>query len=278
MRESELKRFVISKETYSQERVHATQEAVLELQEKHPEILGLGLFGSLTKGKSREDSDIDGYLFVNASLVENEAPNKGPVVEYKRELKRGTATEEALGIKRLSVYPHFKKTIDEYYEKMIRDAIKEKLNSLSDEQTEHLRVFPMSEQIINVLLEEFATNQNQRTAFIEELASYKDEINTLDDIKRVASKTKNKLPELIPNVSLFFNAMFFLRIGNGVKPYRKMLLDKLSGMGSLGENIWEGIMSAQEEFERAKESGKSEGSQEVKRYPKTLKEGMAVYG
>jgi hypothetical protein len=87
----------------------------------------------------------------------------------------------------------------------------------------------------------------------------------------------NKPPEVNPNVSLLFNAMFFLQIGNGIRKYRKILLDKLSTMGPLGEKVWEGIITAQKEFERG--GGKNDENEEgKKRYPETLKEAIVVYG
>jgi predicted nucleotidyltransferase len=63
------KRFKLSPEEFAVERARGIHEAVHELQRSHPEILGMTLFGSLTKGLSRPDSDVDGFIYVDLQRV-----------------------------------------------------------------------------------------------------------------------------------------------------------------------------------------------------------------
>ena len=83
---TEQKRFTLSQEEFAQERIAGIKSAVEELKIEHPEIVSLMLFGSLSKGQSREQSDIDGILFVDAEKVEEMEKIAGehlPVIDYQ---------------------------------------------------------------------------------------------------------------------------------------------------------------------------------------------------
>lgn len=67
---SQTKRFEISKDPYSRERLRATVDTIKELRVRYPFVVGATLFGSLSKGKSldtqsAEKSDIDVVIFVD---------------------------------------------------------------------------------------------------------------------------------------------------------------------------------------------------------------------
>mgnify|MGYP003393243005 CR=1 FL=1 len=63
------KRFVLSPEEFSKERLAAVKGVMGEIQSKYPEVLSLCMFGSMVKGTAHKESDIDGYLFIDTSLI-----------------------------------------------------------------------------------------------------------------------------------------------------------------------------------------------------------------
>ena len=66
----------------------------------NPEVVGLTLFGSHTKGLAREDSDVDGYLFVNSDKAdENLAREKQARVYPLEEDKAWEAAQQNIGLK-----------------------------------------------------------------------------------------------------------------------------------------------------------------------------------
>ena len=75
-------RFSISEKPFVKERFKVIREALKEIKKKYPEVLSFCIFGSMvrldrdpalwkTKGKEgpREDSDIDGYLFIDSEKI-----------------------------------------------------------------------------------------------------------------------------------------------------------------------------------------------------------------
>lgn len=63
----EKRRFVISPE--SVEMLKKTREAFSRLKQNYLFLSGLGFFGSRTKGREREDSDIDVVIFYDSSRI-----------------------------------------------------------------------------------------------------------------------------------------------------------------------------------------------------------------
>jgi len=58
------KRFLLSREQFSKDRIEALREEIDAMKSKYPEVLSLCLFGSMVKGTAHEESDIDGYLLL----------------------------------------------------------------------------------------------------------------------------------------------------------------------------------------------------------------------
>ncbi|MBI2035585.1 MAG: hypothetical protein HYT12_02790 [Candidatus Liptonbacteria bacterium] len=67
----EIKRFLLSSNPEIKERLRALQEIFYRAQEKHPEIISLNIFGSLTKGYAARESDIDAYLVIDIDKIIN---------------------------------------------------------------------------------------------------------------------------------------------------------------------------------------------------------------
>lgn len=77
----EKKRFHLATEQFSKERLDALKQGFEEFQTQHPEVISFSLFGSMSKGYAKPDSDIDGWLFVSS-----EAENAEKLGEKFREV------------------------------------------------------------------------------------------------------------------------------------------------------------------------------------------------
>ncbi len=60
------KRFLLSSSPEAKERLASLRRHVNDLMEIYPELVGVGVFGSLLKGYASADSDIDAYVFTDA--------------------------------------------------------------------------------------------------------------------------------------------------------------------------------------------------------------------
>lgn len=207
--ESELgKRFMVTKETFALGRLRTAQEVVREMRNNNPEIQSLMVFGSTTKGKAREESDIDGWLFVDPGMVPD---------GRKKELKL-----DEWG---------FSSELAKFYSQKLRSEMRKRLN-LTEDQVEHLRTLPISESIIDKAV-------LQVDEGLQKYEVYKSRLQTWQ------IKNSGPRPEEVdqPDVPLNIYAMFHLAIGNGIRKYRNYLITKLEEMGPRGELIWKEIIA-----------------------------------
>src|SRR4051812_12371483 len=77
------KRFELSREQFAMDRVKAIQGTIDAVKKDCPEILSFALFGSLVKGTTRPESDIDMYIYVDANVVQEKHPNEPVLVNMK---------------------------------------------------------------------------------------------------------------------------------------------------------------------------------------------------
>lgn len=87
----EKKRFHLSLDETWKKRLHVVKEAVQELQEQHPEIIGLSFYGSTTKGYATAESDLDALIFLDGEKVgqdERVALERTGAIDLSEELKR----------------------------------------------------------------------------------------------------------------------------------------------------------------------------------------------
>ncbi len=253
------KRFVLSKETFAQERMQAVREAVDEIKEKHDEVLSFCMFGSMTKGTAHVGSDIDGYLFIDSERIAQ---------------KDGVPEDQVLrAIEGQS--PNMTYLTEEVAKKYIlefRDSIKNK-SDLKDKDVGHVRTRPISEKVIDKEISSFLT-------YFKDLDVYK-EASTLwfknyptrgtSSVDELIAREKAK-PHFPEKVSSSLSLMFHLDIGGGIKKYRKLFIKKLQELGPEGERIWTDTITSTEMMENNLSTDKT------KRYPRTLAEAVEVYG
>jgi predicted nucleotidyltransferase len=249
------KRFVLSTEEFSRERLNAVKNEVVEMQQKYPEVLSLCMYGSMVKGTAHEGSDIDGYLFIDSELASERA---------------GLSEEEILEKYSYDNQMYLTKDVAEKYSTEFREGLKQKVN-LKDEDVEHIRSRPISKKVIDdeietllryyrelekheVDMEKWFDSEPQRGSNIDDLLAYQ--------------KSKPKRPEY---VAPSLGPMFHLDVGNGIKKYRKLFIEKLNQLGIEGEKIWEDTIRGTEMLEN------NLSLDEDKHYPRSLKDATKIY-
>lgn len=248
------KRFVIPKESIGYERLNKTQEVIEQVKKNYPEILSLCVFGSSTKGRSVEKSDIDGYLFVDAQVVAEKigaSENEVLVTEVNKTVYSETS----------SVY--FVDDIGDRYNHLVRTGVKEKLG-LSDEQVKHLRTRPISREIIDERVEDWKN-------WDADMQEYRKQSE--DHCKKWEAGDYSSMGPDVPEFmdTRYLPYMFHLAIGKGIQEYREYLIAKLTKLGDSGERIWVEVIKGTEEMENHLRAGT-----EIY-YPKTLTEATQQY-
>jgi predicted nucleotidyltransferase len=143
-------------------------------------------------------------------------------------------------------YGEFKLPVEvkSYYKESINGRIQNEL-SLKSEQVEQLFITPISTEIIDELLK---AKSDQIT---------KTESGTTPDFKTIL---------------VTLSAMFHKELTSGLKPYQTHLLNRLSEMGELGEDLWEIIIRETEWREQFFTADNPH-----KYYPRTLDEAKKAY-
>jgi hypothetical protein len=260
------KRFTLSRAEFAQERLNAVREYVYKLKKDHPEVLSFCMFGSMTKGRAREASDIDGELFIDPEKVSLKVYGPETECHFSKDLYGNITGEIA--------YEGLRGDIAAEYIIPMRESLKAEL-SLTDEQLKHIRILPISFEIINRHLENLKQSFDRQTRYEQQLAEWEasNPEGKIPDIDALIAywKRKPKLPGT-PMPSSNLRAMFHLEIGGGIREYRKYLIEKLEGMGHVGEEMWRRIIESTEEMEQYMRTGTAQ------RYPRTLKDAKRVYG
>ncbi|MDP3725953.1 MAG: nucleotidyltransferase domain-containing protein [bacterium] len=267
------KRFSLNKEEFALKRITALKETVQEMKKRYPEIISFGLFGSMSRGQMTETSDIDGYLFVDAEQVQNAenelyGKNAQSVVEYHRD-----ASGEDV-VKSVYTYPHFRDEIDEGYQRSLQNTLHQRIPDFSEEQIKHVRVLPLSNEVIDTLVDDLINSHEGWREYNERLQTVYPQGASEKEI--LASKDNLNMPQTYFDISLLLRSIFHVDVGGGLKLYRAYLIEKLEKAGPVGRHIWKRIIEDVERWEQ-KLGSKGKLPTEV-RYPRTLVEAKDVYG
>lgn len=245
------KRFRFGREDFAQERQQAVKDSVREIKLENPEILSFCMFGSMAKGRARLESDIDGFLFIDADKIANKSKQSATTAGIERK-------EDEFGSRSKKAFSKLRIDLESNYINTLRNKIKQKTD-LTDNQLEDIKAIPISRQIIDQQLEELRKSFEEPERYETQAPSF------LDENKMVTMEN-----EVIAIVGDNLSKMFHLETGGGIREYRKYLLDKLSDLGEIGEKIWREIIDSTATMEH--------GSLSVARYPETLKEARKIYG
>lgn len=255
------KRFVLSKEPFAQERIEAVKQVVDDIKSVHPEVLSFCMFGSMTSGRANPESDIDGYLFVDATKT------AGKLSKEQTDIIQTSKPEEG------SIRTYFTSEVEDEYSGLMRQELMARLN-LTAEQVQHVRIRPVSEQIIDEHVKDLQEQVNALREFNSKIIAWesRNPKGVGKPIQEVLDyyEQRPKHPSL-PSPSVTLQSMFHLQIGNGIQPFRTHLINQLSNMGVEGEEIWKEIIQGTEMMEShlRTETGKV--------YPKTLEQAKAIY-
>ncbi len=241
------KRFVISPNEFGLKRLDAVQRSIEDIKAQNPEVLSLVVFGSTVKGESHDKSDIDGYIFVNPSLSQDQNLH---VVEEP------TATR-------------LEPEIAGAYTSQLRNRIMDSTGLTSD-QVAGIKILPISEEIINKQVADLVDTLNKLKSYnlererreLEFLASNPNSLYW--EIRPMELKSPSPKPNLY--------TMFHLEIGGGIRDYRDYLIKRLEQEGDFGEEIWREIIEITEMMEQNMSYNTN------KRYPRNLTEAKEVYG
>jgi len=119
------RRFLIPPNPKIRQRLDTLREIAGEFRSIYPEVISLGLFGSVTKGYATPTSDLDAYLYVDVSRAVDEWRSRHP----------GAAVTDAMKEKKASIGKH------------LRLAAQQRLG-LSAEQVHNLSVRFVDEKTI----------------------------------------------------------------------------------------------------------------------------------
>jgi predicted nucleotidyltransferase len=261
------KRFQLSSEPFAQRRVEGIKRALESIQEERPEVLSFTLLGSLVKGNTREDSDIDMHVYIDADKISTQEGTETLIEDRKFDFKTKKGEEFQAGTF------HWKELSDEIraeYLEYIRSKLKAELPELKATQLLHIFPLPLSESILEEMLDELVNSYKKYPQGTDDETFHLG----VQEIKRgEAAQKETSFSRYEPNQSLY--GMFFLDAGGGIRPYRKFLIDRLYKEGEVGEQIWKNLISSTEGWEQRRNfhDGPSD-----KRYPRTLGEARKVYG
>ncbi|MBP7006087.1 nucleotidyltransferase domain-containing protein [Patescibacteria group bacterium] len=210
------KRFEVQPDRFVHERLDAVQSGVEEIKGGDPSVLGLTLYGSMVKGKAHEDSDIDGYLYLDAEqLAQNEARQ---ALQENREPRPVTFDIGDTGT--LSTYPG--EHLYDVYKPLIKDKFT-KSGFLTEEQISDINLRPISKEIID---------------------------RHLDSLQQALKLVRNGEENVSPEPSQNLYGLFHLEVGRGLGSYRQQVIEKLEGLGQEGEEIWSMIIGQTEKMEQ----------------------------
>jgi predicted nucleotidyltransferase len=259
-----MSRFTFSSEPYAQERVAAVQATIEELKKEYPEIVSGVLFGSLTKGAARIDSDIDLYVFIDPEKLANK-----DVLVYKRmnfTRKDGDVRREFT-----MAWLHFNQEVRDKYANLVRNKIKEKLfGKLTVEQLKDIIVEPLNESVLSYelqqLIDSYSTYPNQPD---ENGELEKDSIKHLTETHDIPPPQGSSIKAADP---LWY--VFSYDIGGDLSTYRTYVIEYLSKRGTAGESAWHNIIRNVEIWEQ---KARFEDLPTTINYPRLLEEARNLY-
>ncbi len=262
---SEHKRFEISQDRYSRERIRNLKEMFTELKKDLNIDLGMILFGSLSKGKALNHkthnlSDIDVTIYINQGQFKKKCfsfiKEKKLTQEFKEELI--LAKNNSFSVSQA--------------QKSLQN--KTKPNSYDSENLKKLK-FIAAKKIID----KFIFNKFEKLFPDIEFNAYRDvDIQLIDD-----SSIKDSINQLIGSVdtadyegNVFQLARYFaLDVGGGMKKYRQNFLNSIAKYAKTErDRIWTMVSDAVVSFERKNNIPISIRSQ----YPKTYEQACKYYG
>ena len=249
---SQDKRFDVSSDSISRERILAVKVAFETLKNEVPFFAGVTVFGSLSKGKkideTNENNDIDMVVFLDRDKYDQ------TIDKFAKETKNFILIPMIAEI----------------------NVIEEELKSSDLENGSEVYLVNRMREIIN-------SNLKNKIYFHEGLMGEDTRFISLDGDDSIFSRVEEHdycyrhLWGYIPEESLFFDyaAPFFLDVGGGLRKYRKSFIKKLEQQPlDKAEHLWDIVHKSMIYWERKNEIPEKI----VKSYPKTFIDAKKYYG
>ena len=265
----EEKRFILSREDFAKERVSGLQRAVETIRRERPEVLSLALFGSLTKGTTKLESDIDMAVYVDADLLRDVHPDLGDDLFLDKKYDFNAIRNGRLQAVTFR-WKDLRSDLSDEYERYVNEKILAAIPGLRKEQLKDVYIQPVSEKIVDGILEEIKESYQK---YPNGIASSNIQLGGRQVWEGDWAKDQTPNSRVEPNQLLF--GLFFLDAGGGLREYRKQIIDRLWLWGELGEQIWKDLISKTEMWEQRVDF---DSLPTAKRYPRTLKAAHALYG
>lgn len=270
------KRFSLQRqEVFAENRINALSESVKELQQEYPEIISLTFFGSLSKGQSKIESDIDGALYIDADLVSEREKSEGKKDDDVIDIRQEKETlVQGLKTQKISLKIFLRSDLYEKYNKLIQDKVLQKDHTLSSEQVEHLRALPMSEKVLIDLMDKIVKSMRLLKDFNQKVLDAHSGEKNMEEFLKTAKAIGGEPDTILETPTLLLGTMFHLDVGGGIRKYRKLLINKLLESGEEGEKIWKDIIGYVEKWEQKTTYKELPTSIH---YPRTLSEAKEIY-
>ncbi len=254
------KRFYISPDPDSRERVQTLYATVQEMRRTIPFFAGVTLFGSLSKGKPLDqdtaaETDIDIFAFIDHPALIKNAGQFAKENEYFNQEVEGAVTQDRWSTSFWDILPKGQEELNIVSaEKYINDYLHYKMEldiGYGLRIPRRLHILP---QIIGLSGDYSFAHQFQIAA----------ELPTDEDKAAAFSR-------LIEDTS----PLFCLDIGGGLKPYRAAVIDVLSSQSKSDRtSFWSHLRSVSIELERPGTVPRRVRSQ----YPRTFADAVHHYG
>lgn len=252
------KRFEIQRDEFVRERLVALRDCLAELQNEHPEIMGLTIYGSITKGRAVEESDVDCVLFIDADKLMMIDPNAD--VKTIHSISPSGRTEF------VDTYAH--EEVNEGYRELLRKTIARKIPDKDPEKLLDIGVYPTSARIIDYQIARVKDRIDDFFEYLDAIEEHKGKLAILSPEEDLPEEPKKPLRIEIGG-SLF--ALFHLQVGHGLDQLRNEVIDRIEQEDRLiRDTLWKSVIKMTEAFEQY-------DNMDSKYYPRTFEEAKKVY-
>ncbi|GEM_PF-4624549 len=254
---SEARRFDLSHDEYSRERVKSLLTAYRTLKEELPFFAGLSVFGSLSKGKAltvetAQETDIDVFAFIDNDKYKEtiyDFENTPEFQEFFQEYMK-KPQYSAMDMERVRA-DNVRSATERFLEKRLKQLVSQGITNQ-----------PVDEEKVSVETGFIAIEDKPHSLYNH--VAIRDEI----------AEAGRGLADIELAVDLPIAGAFFYDIGGGLTPYRKEFFKKLlSEPEEVAEKHWQTAVNAMKAWERKHNIPESI----AQAYPPTLAEAVKYY-
>lgn len=277
---SEQRRFDVSPDLYSRERVQMMKHILEELRKELPDIsIAISLFGSLTKGKkltkeTAPSADIDCVVFVDIDDIEKKYEQLLQVNPVFAEQYRRAFNEERNQHARSMEAIKMGETISPFDTELIRNIPKTAAWFSIQRFTKGFFAIKLNEAASRMGFEEPSFTSQKKDIFVWPIALHGDHsimkaVFNLETAQHYGEESEIRGGEQA------LSRYFHLNVGGGLRKYRQAFLQELSQMDpEKAEGMWRCVREAVETVERRGSISENLYAQ----FPQTFFEARRYYG